>query len=77
LTSFGFRGEALSSLCAISELSVCTRTREQAIGVRLTYDANGRLVGREPAAREVRWLIFGSTGIDSNTPFLSRERPLR
>jgi DNA mismatch repair ATPase MutL len=30
LTSFGFRGEALSSLCALCDLSVVTRTREQA-----------------------------------------------
>ena len=30
LKSFGFRGEALSSLCSLCDLSVVTRTREQA-----------------------------------------------
>jgi len=30
LTSFGFRGEALSSLCALCDLSVVTRTRDEA-----------------------------------------------
>ena len=29
LSSFGFRGEAISSLCALANLSVVTRTAEQ------------------------------------------------
>lgn len=37
--SFGFRGEALSSLCEISgSFEVTTRTDEQSVGTRLSYD---------------------------------------
>lgn len=31
LSTFGFRGEALSSLCALAELSVVTRTADQEV----------------------------------------------
>jgi len=31
LHTFGFRGEALSSLCAVSELAVVTRTADQEV----------------------------------------------
>ena len=53
LATFGFRGEALSSLCAVADVSVVTRTAEQAAGVRLTYDPAGALASRAPAARAV------------------------
>ncbi|ORZ00692.1 hypothetical protein BCR43DRAFT_452802 [Syncephalastrum racemosum] len=50
--TFGFRGEALSSLCALSELAVVTSTRDQGSkGVRLTYDADGKLTSQTPAPR--------------------------
>jgi DNA mismatch repair ATPase MutL len=29
VSTFGFRGEALSSLCALSKLTLCTRTAQQ------------------------------------------------
>jgi DNA mismatch repair protein PMS2 len=29
VSTFGFRGEALSSLCALSKLTICTRTAQQ------------------------------------------------
>ncbi|GLC44959.1 hypothetical protein PLESTB_000668600 [Pleodorina starrii] len=53
VSTYGFRGEALSSLCAVSELSVVTRTAEQAAGVRLEYDHEGHLTGRSAAPRAV------------------------
>ncbi|CAG8555016.1 5466_t:CDS:10 [Ambispora leptoticha] len=54
LESFGFRGEALSSLCALSKLVVVTRTKHQlSSGRRLEYDSDGRLVKQTLAAREV------------------------
>lgn len=47
VTSFGFRGEALSSLCELAgSFSVTTRTSEESVGVRLTYSRNGKLVGK-------------------------------
>ncbi|GIL65778.1 hypothetical protein Vafri_19404 [Volvox africanus] len=53
VSTYGFRGEALSSLCAVSELSVVTRTAEQAAGVRLEYDHEGLLTCQSPAPRAV------------------------
>ncbi|RUS28171.1 hypothetical protein BC938DRAFT_482215 [Jimgerdemannia flammicorona] len=53
IASFGFRGEALSSLCALSKLTVTTRTKDQRpAGVRLEYDTNGHLISKLPAPRE-------------------------
>ena len=45
VNSFGFRGEALSSLCAVSQLSITTRTSDEPVGTRLTFDQQGNLVG--------------------------------
>ena len=51
--TFGFRGEALSSLCALSELSVTTRHETADQGTKIVYDANGIIVSEIPAARSV------------------------
>ena len=53
LSSFGFRGEALSSLCALSDLTVTTRTESEDVAARLTYDRRGGIVSRETVARAV------------------------
>ena len=51
--SFGFRGEALSSLCAIGDgITVSTRTATQTMATKLVYDRNGVLVSRSPCARK-------------------------
>ncbi|KAI9006000.1 hypothetical protein BC832DRAFT_462235 [Gaertneriomyces semiglobifer] len=52
VTSFGFRGEALSSLCAMCNLTVITSTEASApLGTRLTYDSRGALLAQAPVAR--------------------------
>lgn len=52
VASYGFRGEAVSSLCELSgSFSVLTRAAGHAVGTRLTYDRAGGLVGKEPSAR--------------------------
>ncbi|KAI9485895.1 MAG: hypothetical protein EXX96DRAFT_471853 [Benjaminiella poitrasii] len=52
--TFGFRGEALSSLCALSQLTVTTATKDQApMGIKLEYDKNGTLISKTPISRTV------------------------
>ncbi|VEN57791.1 unnamed protein product [Callosobruchus maculatus] len=52
LGTLGFRGEALSSLCALSDLVVITRHSTAEIGTRIMYDRNGTVVDQKPVARE-------------------------
>jgi len=52
VNTFGFRGEALSSLCALSELSIVTRHVLSEHGFKLEFDRNGVLMKKEPCARE-------------------------
>ena len=45
--SFGFRGEALSSLCELAgSFSVTTRATGESVGVKLSYGRNGKLLGK-------------------------------
>lgn len=53
VSSFGFRGEALSSLCALADVSVVTRTADEECGAKLSFDASGKLVSKVPTARAV------------------------
>ncbi|ROT82920.1 Mismatch repair endonuclease PMS2 [Penaeus vannamei] len=51
--TFGFRGEALSSLCALSDLTIATRHESQAVATKLVYDHNGKLITKTPCPRQV------------------------
>lgn len=53
MNTFGFRGEALSSLCSLAELSIITRHSTNEHGFKLQFDYNGLLEKKEPCAREV------------------------
>lgn len=53
LRSFGFRGEALSSLSSLATLSLSTRTKDDTAGTTLTFSADGAITSRVIAAREV------------------------
>jgi len=70
VVSYGFRGEALSSLCALSSaVEVTTKTDQDPIGARLEYDRNGRLVKQTPCAR--------ATGTTVKIVGLFRPQPVR
>ncbi|XP_060559608.1 mismatch repair endonuclease PMS2-like [Ruditapes philippinarum] len=51
--TFGFRGEALSSLCALSDMCVSTRHKDAAVGTKLEFDHNGKLLKQSKQARQV------------------------
>ncbi|KAL3648019.1 hypothetical protein CASFOL_008987 [Castilleja foliolosa] len=53
LTTFGFRGEALSSLCTLGDLTVETRTVNEVVATHLTYDRMGVLSDERKTARQV------------------------
>lgn len=50
--TFGFRGEALSSLCALSSLTVTTKHKDASVGTKLEFDYNGKIKTRTPHARQ-------------------------
>ncbi|XP_063790546.1 mismatch repair endonuclease PMS2 isoform X2 [Pseudophryne corroboree] len=50
--TFGFRGEALSSLCALSDLSIFTCHKSAKVGTRLVFDHNGRIIQKSPLPRQ-------------------------
>ncbi|XP_072275053.1 mismatch repair endonuclease PMS2 [Pyxicephalus adspersus] len=50
--TFGFRGEALSSLCALSDLSIFTCHKDAKVGTRLVFDQNGKIVQKSPLPRQ-------------------------
>ena len=61
VSTFGFRGEALSSLCALADsVTVTTATADEApMGTVLEFDAAGRLTNRKgKVARKVDAITF-------------------
>ncbi|XP_016972505.1 mismatch repair endonuclease PMS2 [Drosophila rhopaloa] len=51
--TFGFRGEALSSLCALSDMVIQTRHESTEVGIKVELDHDGRIKKRSPCARAV------------------------
>uniref|UniRef100_A0A8C2LLW8 PMS1 homolog2, mismatch repair system component n=1 Tax=Cricetulus griseus TaxID=10029 RepID=A0A8C2LLW8_CRIGR len=49
--TFGFRGEALSSLCALSDVTISTCHVSASIGTRLVLDHNGKITQKIPYPR--------------------------
>ncbi|XP_070617318.1 mismatch repair endonuclease PMS2 [Erythrolamprus reginae] len=49
--TFGFRGEALSSLCALSNVSIVTCHKSANIGTRLEFEHSGNITRRVPFSR--------------------------
>ncbi|EMD32702.1 hypothetical protein CERSUDRAFT_161174 [Gelatoporia subvermispora B] len=75
LTSFGFRGEALSSLCALSERVVITTATAQdaPMGTVLEFDRAGRLVRRDGKAARQRGTTVTVAGLFTPLPVRRKE----
>ncbi|KAG2659461.1 hypothetical protein PVAP13_1KG357800 [Panicum virgatum] len=53
VVTFGFRGEALSSLCALGKLTVETRTKDEPVGTHLEFEHSGVVANQTKIARQV------------------------
>lgn len=51
IETMGFRGEALNALCAISDVTIITRTQRDATATQLRYDHNGVLTEQKRCHR--------------------------
>ncbi|XP_020236909.1 DNA mismatch repair protein PMS1 [Cajanus cajan] len=72
LTTFGFRGEALSSLCALGNLTVETRTVSEPVATHLTFDNSGVLVAERKTARQIGTTVMVKK-LFFNLPVRSKE----
>lgn len=43
LASYGFRGEALSAICAVAQVTIVTRSKDHELAMAYTYDSNGKV----------------------------------
>ncbi|XP_036401175.1 PMS1 protein homolog 1 isoform X2 [Megalops cyprinoides] len=49
LETYGFRGEALGSICAVSEVVLTTKTVDEDISTQYTLDLTGKIVSQKPS----------------------------
>lgn len=78
--SYGFRGEALSSLCALSTsegstlsgVNIITRTKDSKCGWSLTFKQDGTLVSKQKARRDIGTTIK-VTGLYKPLPVRRKE----
>jgi DNA mismatch repair protein PMS2 len=61
VTTFGFRGEALSSLCALCESVVVSTATQPPMGVTLEMESSGKIRHKGKVARQAR-LFFQFSG---------------
>ena len=73
VSTLGFRGEALSSICNLAKLTVVTATGTAApLGHALEFDHLGKLIGSTRAARQ-RGTTVAVTELFATTPVRRRE----
>ncbi|KGL75634.1 PMS1 protein 1, partial [Tinamus guttatus] len=49
LTTYGFRGEALGSICSISEVSITTKTAADDLSAQYVLDSSGHITSQKPS----------------------------
>ncbi|CAF0875032.1 unnamed protein product [Adineta steineri] len=53
VNTYGFRGEALSSICIYADVTILTRHVSASIGTKLIFDGEGQVISRTPFPREI------------------------
>ncbi|XP_020283856.1 PMS1 protein homolog 1-like isoform X2 [Pseudomyrmex gracilis] len=53
LQTFGFRGEALGALCAVAEVSIITKTKDDVVGTLYSMNQDGCIANHEPCHRSI------------------------
>jgi DNA mismatch repair protein PMS2 len=73
--TFGFRGEALSSLCALCEsVTMSTATESEApMGTILEFDRNGRVVSKDGRVARQRGTTITLNGLFTPLPVRRKE----
>ncbi|XP_065214466.1 PMS1 protein homolog 1-like [Planococcus citri] len=67
LHSYGFRGEALHSLCAVSQLSITTKTEHDDVASTYIFDNNGTVRDVKPSHQMIGTVIT-ATNLFKNIP---------
>lgn len=72
--TFGFRGEALSSLCALAEVSIHTATQNDApVGTILQLERSGKVADSSKRAARQRGTTITITGLFKSLPVRRKE----
>lgn len=58
LCTFGFRGEALSALCAVAEVTIITKIAEDAVGTLYMMNHDGQIIKHEPCHRSTGKSVY-------------------
>lgn len=72
VSTFGFRGEALSSLCALSDMIITTRHETAEYATKIELDHRGAVKKKSPIARQVGTTVQ-LTNLFSTLPVRKRE----
>ncbi|KAF7988329.1 hypothetical protein HCN44_000902 [Aphidius gifuensis] len=72
VSTFGFRGEALSSLCSLSDVTIITNNSNNKHAYKLKFDKNGNLEKKDICAREIGTTVIVKN-IFKNLPVRAKE----
>lgn len=72
VATFGFRGEALSSLCALSDMKIVTKHHSVSVATKLELNNRGEIVKRTPCARQTGTTVT-LTNLFASLPVRKRE----
>ncbi|XP_013172344.1 PREDICTED: mismatch repair endonuclease pms1 isoform X2 [Papilio xuthus] len=72
VSSFGFRGEALSSLCALAKLTITTRHQSADYATKIEYDHKGHIINKTPCSRQIGTTVT-LTDLFSSLPVRQKE----